>query len=128
MSRSSEAVVRCNYLISELININKHENRFAQASKRKTLRAVMGQLTHHLEPVQTPARVVVEFGWPDNVRRDADNYEIKAAIDALVDSGVLPDDNGRHVPETTRRDLGKTHNVRGWVELTVRVETIGGAA
>lgn len=122
------ATVSLDYPIKALINTNQHLHRHVQAVKRRDLRSDIGLVARNLKPVPTPARVTVEFGWPDRIRRDADNYEIKGAIDALVDVGVLPDDNGTHIPETMRRDLGKTHDRRGWVQIRVIVESLGGAA
>lgn len=41
--------------------------------------------------------------FPDKRKRDLDNFHpttFKAVCDALVDAGVIPDDNSYHIPET----------------------------
>jgi Holliday junction resolvase RusA-like endonuclease len=45
------------------------------------------------------ARIVVEFSFGDQRRRDVNNYQptAKAIVDGLVDVGLLPDDNDRHL-------------------------------
>ncbi len=54
------------------------------------------------------ARVVVEFAYPDNRRRDRHNLAptVKAVMDGLIDAGLLPDDADRFLdgPHTVIAD------------------------
>lgn len=45
------------------------------------------------------ADLEVALGWPTRVRRDAHNVipTLKALIDGMVDAGLLPDDDDRHL-------------------------------
>lgn len=45
------------------------------------------------------AHIVVEFSFGDQRRRDVANYQptVKAIVDGLIDVGLLPDDNDRHL-------------------------------
>jgi Holliday junction resolvase RusA-like endonuclease len=41
-----------------------------------------------------PVRVLVEARYKGRMRHDPDNLYVKPILDALVDMGILPDDNG----------------------------------
>lgn len=45
------------------------------------------------------AHITITLDWPDQRRRDPANWSplAKAIVDGLVDAGVLPDDDHRHV-------------------------------
>jgi len=43
------------------------------------------------------ARVILSYHFPDNRRRDADNYSGKLILDPLVKYGVLQDDSFKNV-------------------------------
>lgn len=46
------------------------------------------------------AKVTVTFRWPDRRRRDVHNYMrlvVKPIIDGIVEAGVLPDDDDKHL-------------------------------
>lgn len=51
------------------------------------------------EPPYLRAHLVVTVGWPDKRRRDVANLSptIKAAIDGIVDAGLIPDDSDAHL-------------------------------
>ena len=63
------------------------------------------------------ARLVVEIAFPDRRRRDPHNYmaTVKPIVDGLVDAGVLPDDDAKHLlgpdlrrhPEVTKKRLAQ---------------------
>ena len=79
-----------------------------------TLAAIrMGQLT----PMSV-ADVTVWVGYPSNRRQDPDNAapSAKAAIDGVVDAGLLPDDDSEHRPSTTYRRDHPTGRP-GWYRL-----------
>lgn len=67
------------------------------------------------------AAVTLVWRVPDNRRRDLDNLSatLKPTIDALVDEGVLPDDDWRHVTRATCRiePPDKELGVAMWLEL-----------
>lgn len=48
------------------------------------------------KPIQS-AVVSIHYTFPDNRRRDPDNYAGKMIMDPVVACGVLPDDSFRHV-------------------------------
>lgn len=60
------------------------------------------------------ANVLVTVRMPTRRRFDPDNAApvAKAAIDGIVDAGILPDDDAHHRPATTYR-LGEPTGVKG---------------
>lgn len=54
-------------------------------------------------PCSAPVTAEVEVTWPDRRRRDAHNLQptIKAAIDGIVDAGLLADDSDQHIKALT---------------------------
>lgn len=62
------------------------------------------------QPVER-AHITITIDWPDQRRRDPANWAptAKAIVDGLVDAGVLPDDDHRHV---TGPDLRRGHGPR----------------
>ncbi len=84
----------------ELLNANgrthwRHRHRVT-AMLRET--AAWLARVQHIPPLAR-ARIVAVYEPPDSRRRDAPNWypSFKAAIDGLVDAGVLPDDSDRYV-------------------------------
>lgn len=63
------------------------------------------------------AHLTVRVGWPDKRRRDVANIAptIKALVDGIVDAGLLPDDDDRHLVGPDLR--GYVAGVRGHVVL-----------
>jgi len=111
--------------IKDLINSNSREHRHVVAQKRSLLRRFAREATAGLPAVATPARGVVVFVWPDKARRDPDNYELKWLWDGIVDSGILPDDNGNQLRATVRFAAPWRHDLgRGIVVLGIKVEPI----
>ncbi|MFE3195962.1 hypothetical protein ACFXHA_43670 [Nocardia sp. NPDC059240] len=70
-------------------------------------------------------RVSVTWYAPDARRRDSDALGpfLKAALDALVAIGVLPDDHSAHVVETSQRIIVDRENPR----LTITLEDLDAA-
>lgn len=60
-------------------------------------------------PIPTPVRVVVSIHWPDKRHRDSNNYAQtgKAIVDGLVTSGLLPDDDDKHLVGPDMRRIPK---------------------
>lgn len=55
------------------------------------------------------ARIEIRLDWPDQRRRDPANWAptAKAIVDGLVDAGLIPDDDHRHlIGPDLRRGLG----------------------
>lgn len=53
------------------------------------------------------ARVKITYFFPDNRRRDPDNYSPKFLMDGLVNAGVIEDDSFRHVELTIAGEVDK---------------------
>lgn len=84
----------------QLINANKPMHWHTKAKLIKEVRATTAILARAAKlPRLQRASVVVEYRPPDKRRRDVHNLypTAKAAIDGLVDAGVLPDDNDHHL-------------------------------
>ena len=76
-------------------------SRKGRAFKQEAVLAVRSQMLG-LFPLDDPADVTITLHPPDKRKRDADNYG-KAVMDALVDAGVLEDDNSEYVRSITVR-------------------------
>lgn len=70
------------------------------------------------------ARILVVVRWPDRRRRDVHNLfpTIKAAVDGLVDAGVLPDDDDTHLIGPDLRVDRDTLAPKDRVVLTMHLE------
>lgn len=84
------------------LNVNQRRDRRAQAGDVKEWRKAGRQFCQHAKvPRLSRAAVTAVVRFPDDrVRRDAPNVypSIKAAVDgALVDAGVVADDNDSYV-------------------------------
>jgi len=80
----------------ELVNANGRHHWAAKARKVRAIRtAARWQAKAARIPRLTKARIVVEYLPPDRRRRDPANWapSAKAAVDGLVDAGVLDDDD-----------------------------------
>jgi hypothetical protein len=85
----------------ELLNANDRDGHWARR-KRVTgnLRTTAGWLARHQGiPSLRRAHVVAVYEPPDRRRRDPGNLypSFKACIDGLIDAGVLPDDDAKHL-------------------------------
>lgn len=73
---------------------------WAEKSRRTAgVRALAKHAVRDVEPVETPTRLTVTVCYPRNGRADPANAypTIKAAIDGMVDAGLLPDDDDQHL-------------------------------
>lgn len=78
---------------------------WAQRAKRSRMVRQMGHAQAATTLMRNPAGVLdrahitVTVSWPDKRRRDVHNImpTIKAAIDGIVDAGMLPDDSDAHL-------------------------------
>lgn len=80
----------------------------ARQQQRFTARVRALEVMNRAEPRWEKATVRFEFYWPDARRRDPLNAmaAMKAAVDGLVDAGVLADDD-QLMPETPAFEVDK---------------------
>ena len=112
-----EAVIRL--AASDVLNLNDSRNHWGYtAPKRRLIRKLAEQPARFSHaPSLERARLVVEIAFPDRRRRDPHNYmaTVKTIVDGLVDAGVLPDDDAKHLfgpdlrrhPEVTKKRLAQ---------------------
>lgn len=70
---------------------------------------------------EEPVSLEVTFYFPDRRTRDLINYAAgldKQIVDALVDVGVVADDNGAHIPEIRLRYRVDKERPRTEIQLT----------
>ena len=95
--------------LNEVIDQNR-SNRFAGAKLKKDVEEIISVYirkalkTGGLRPITTPCIVKIDW-YEKNKRRDADNIQSsqKFILDALVKTGVLPDDNRKYVTQICHR-------------------------
>lgn len=110
-----------------LLSANDRHHWRKKAARTRYWRQLAAVCVHAAQFEQLTGRVhiTVTFAWPDRRRRDIANLAptVKAIVDGLVDGGLIPDDDDKHVlgPDI-RRVTGDEFSVR------VRVESVGGAA
>jgi Holliday junction resolvase RusA-like endonuclease len=83
-----------------LLNANRRIHWRRRAELTKDIRSTAWMLTRARGiPGLARAQVVCEYLPPDRRRRDVHNLypSAKAAVDGLVDAGVLPDDSDRYL-------------------------------
>lgn len=83
-----------------LLNANDRVHWAKKARITRQLRDTACWLARHQKiPTLRCARIIAEYRPPDRRRRDPANWSpsAKAAVDGLVDAGVLPDDDARHL-------------------------------
>jgi crossover junction endodeoxyribonuclease RusA len=83
-----------------LLNANRRQHHFVKARLTKAIRdaAHIFALADRI-PGLKRAHIVVEYRPPDRRHRDVHNLypSAKAAVDGLVDAGVLPDDSDEYL-------------------------------
>lgn len=103
---------------ADFINANDRPHHHAKAKLTKAWREQAALSVPKLRPIVRPglhgalavlagfepntfarAHVIVSYRFPNNRRREVSNLQptSKAIVDGLVDAGVLPDDDDRHV-------------------------------
>lgn len=105
--------------LNEFINTER-TNRFAGANLKKKQQEL---ITSYLNEVDTfNSKVRLEFTWYEpNNRRDVDNviFAQKFILDAMVNKGILPDDNRSFVSEVSHKVLTDKDNPR--IEVTIHL-------
>lgn len=83
----------------ELLNANRRIHWRRRAEITKAIREATHLLACGSVPRLQRAQIVAEYRPPDRRRRDVHNLypSAKAAVDGLVDAGVLPDDSDRYL-------------------------------
>lgn len=83
-----------------LLNANRRQHHMAKARLTRAIRDVAHMLARSDRvPALERAHIVCEYRPPDRRRRDVHNLfpSAKAAVDGLVDAGVLPDDSDEYL-------------------------------
>lgn len=103
------------------LSSNQRLHRMQVASRTRDIRILAKHAARNLPPINGQVIASVAVAYPPQVHRvDPPNAwpSIKAAIDGLVDSGLLPDDDSTVVDEHRfRRDPERTK--RGTYQLTI---------
>ena len=75
-----------------------HWSQRSRVTKHHRERAMVEAMAADHQPVQH-GRIHVHFYFPDRRRRDLINFlhALKPYIDGIVDAGVIPDDDNRHL-------------------------------
>jgi len=92
------------------LNLNWYRNAYFQ-DKNKVKIQVAEYLLKYTFPKYT-SKIKIDFVvyFKDNRRRDVSNFESianKFIVDALVERGIIPDDDFKHYPEYTVKYGGK---------------------
>jgi len=84
----------------ELLTANQRKHHMERARITRDLRETAGWLARYQRvPQLDRAHVLAVYCPPDARRRDPANWHpsVKALVDGLVDVGVLPDDDAKHL-------------------------------
>lgn len=95
-------VIRFTSVYPSLNKILRMHHRKRNALKREYQRAVGAEIkAANVEPFPGKVRIELDilFESPAAIKRDADNYQPKWLLDALVKNGVIKDDDPRVIPE-----------------------------
>lgn len=111
-------------LVSANKRIHHHKRaevaRYWRAMAHVVARQVYGPLA---APAHERVRIIVTYRFPDLRRRDVGNlytHVAKPLVDGIVDAGILPDDDDRHVTgPDPRRDFE-----RGPHRVTLTIEAL----
>lgn len=102
---------------SDLLTSNQARVHWATRARRvKNIRTAAHMVCQRFafEPLP-PVTCEVEVTWPDRRRRDTHNLQpsVKAAIDGIVDAGLLKDDSDEHLKALTFTASQDTHRKPG---------------
>ncbi|QHO91050.1 hypothetical protein CWT12_06560 [Actinomyces sp. 432] len=84
----------------QVLTENDHKHWRYRHPRAKSVRSVSEQTARFTRaPRLERARIVIEILFPDRRRRDTHNLmaTAKPIVDGLVDAGLLPDDDARHL-------------------------------
>ena len=93
----------------DFLNSNQRIHRMAQAKLTKTWRAAAANAAADIAPLNPPVHITAHIWKPRGGRYDPNNLwpTIKAAVDGLVDAGLLTDDDHTRVIGPDMRHGGK---------------------
>jgi len=91
------------------INSNQRLHRMQTAELTKAWREAAKNAAKTITPAKTPARVTATIWKPHAGRYDPGNLypTAKAILDGLVDAGIFPDDDHKHIIGPDMRHGGK---------------------
>lgn len=96
------------------LSMNDRLHPQARAKRTKLWRLLAAKTAANVSQVPR-ARVLIYYRFPTNHRREVNNLmpTSKAIVDGLVDAGVFPDDNDKHVigPDNRREPVNGEHQV-----------------
>ncbi|HEX6968930.1 MAG TPA: hypothetical protein VF174_09010 [Micromonosporaceae bacterium] len=105
------------------LNSNGRTDRRAQTRDRRLWRdaAHIWARSKKLPKLQR-AHITATLSFPNHRKRDIGNYAptMKAAVDGLIDYGLLPDDSDQHLVGPDLRPGTRQCTAYGWVELEIR--------
>ena len=99
---------------TDMLSLNGRADRRTLSPRIRTLRMQASVMARAARcPSFERARLVAWVRFPDGRRRDLHNYmpTLKALVDGLVDAGLLPDDDSRHLQGPDMR-LDPRHTVK----------------
>ena len=99
---------------ADMLSLNGRADRRTLSPRIRTLRMQARVMARAARcPTFMRARLVAWVRFPDGRRRDLHNYmpTLKALVDGLVDAGLLPDDDARHLQGPDMR-LDPRHTVK----------------
>lgn len=78
------------------------------------------------DPVPTPCIRHVMVTWPDERRRDVENFapSVKAMTDGITSAGVIPDDSDEHVWGSWWHRPTVDHNLAGTARVAIWFEPV----
>ncbi|HAP90834.1 MAG TPA: hypothetical protein DCR15_14380 [Arthrobacter bacterium] len=102
------------------LNSNDRRHRMAEAKLVKEWRESAWAACQNHGPLNWPVTITAHVWKPKNGRYDPGNLypTAKACVDGLVDAGLLPDDDHKHVVGPDMRHGGK-----GPAELILTIES-----
>lgn len=106
---------------AEWLNSNDRRHRMAAAKITKAWRAAASTACVNFGPLNWPVQITAHIWKPRNNRYDPGNLypTAKACLDGIVDAGLLPDDDHKHVIGPDMRHGGK-----GPAEIVLKIRGI----
>ncbi|MBN0040196.1 hypothetical protein JN535_08455 [Cellulosimicrobium cellulans] len=85
-----------------VLTANGRYHHMARADRTRRIRAAFLDAADDMAPLPTPVTADYQLEFKRGHRRDSPNWSptFKAALDGLVDAGVIEDDDDRHVRPT----------------------------
>lgn len=108
------------------LNSNQRLHYRQRMERTKAWRTAGREAAYDLRTSYERAHIVCAIRWPDNRRRDPGNWypTAKAAVDGIVDAGILEDDDSLHlIGPDMRREYPN-----GPVRLTITIREADDAA